>query len=67
MNHAPRRFREFWTDELEQGRTLGVCYDYPRRQGEPTLAYAERIAILAGLMPASRAAFRENESLEPLA
>ncbi len=58
-----RAHREFWTDEQEQGRTLGVAYDYPRRDGEPALMYAERIAILAGLMPASRAAFVENSRL----
>jgi hypothetical protein len=61
-----RAHREFWTDEQEQGRTLGVAYDYPRRPDEPTLMYAERLAILAGLMAASRAAFHENSKLEPL-
>jgi hypothetical protein len=61
-----RARRDFWTDEQEQGRTLGVAYDYPRRPNESALMYAERIAILAGLMPASRAAFHENSKLEPV-
>lgn len=48
MSKPVRAHRDFWTDEMEQGRTLGVVYDNPRRPNEGTLQYAERVAILAG-------------------
>ena len=60
-----RQGRDFWTNEQEQGRTLGVVYDNHRGQTEGTLQYAERIAVLAGLLSPGKASFAENRTLEP--
>lgn len=60
---GPRANRQFWTNDREQGKTLGVVLDHPRRPGEGSVQYMERVAILAGLMPASRASFGPNRAL----
>lgn len=62
----PRAKRDFWSDETEQAHTLAITYDYPPGTKEGTLQYVERVAVLAGLMPAGRAAFSENRELSAI-
>jgi hypothetical protein len=55
--------RQFWRYPEQREITEDVVKHHPRRAGEGIVEYAERIAILAGMMPVGAAVYATNKRL----
>jgi hypothetical protein len=55
--------RMFWRYPEQREITEDVVSHNPRRTGEGIIEYAERIAVLAGLMPVGAAVYASNKRL----
>ena len=56
----------FWRNGAEAQVAQAVAHDYPRQPGEGPIHYAERLAILSGLMRREDAVYCAGEALEQL-
>jgi hypothetical protein len=55
--------RQFWRYPEQREITEDVVRHHPRRTDEGIVEYAERVAILAGLMPVGKAVYATNKRL----